>query len=177
MHSYFYNGIFHGLMCILLAGCQSATIQDTSDSYLLVPGVNVGDVSIGAYREKVLNVLGKSISSFGDGDQYADYIVHYTKDKVSEVVVTSDKFQTAEGISIKSNENQFLNAYENVKKICYKDSGASSTTTGTVYDAIDLGIALDNSVFEGQGREFISTITIHAAGVPATIYGEVTLCK
>jgi hypothetical protein len=148
-----------------------------AESYLIRPGVSVGPISIGMLRAEVLSLAGDPVSSLSDGDNFSGFVVHYVAGRVSEIMVISSLYRTAEGIFTESEVKQFLAIYPKAKRICYVDSGASSITRGFVYDAVDRGIAYERTVFEYRSREVINTITIHRANVPVKIYESVTPCE
>lgn len=152
-------------------------VHTASDSYLLRPGLSVGNISIGALRHKVRRLAGEPISSLEDGDQFSGFTVHYEDDRVAEIIVVSPRYRTAEGVSVRSTPEQFLKAYPKSKVACYMDEGATSVTSGKVYDEIEKGIGYDQQVFEGRRREIIKTVSIHRANVPARIYGELKPCE
>jgi hypothetical protein len=156
---------------------MAARPQSAQTPSLVQPGIGVGNISIGALRDKVRRLAGEPISSLEDGDQFSGFSVHYEDDRVVEIVVVAPRYHTAGGVSVKSTAGQFLKAYPKSKVTCYMETGASSVTTGVVYDEIEKGIALDHQVFEGRSREVINTLSVHRTNVPAKIYGEVTPCK
>lgn len=152
-------------------------VNKIETNYLIKPGIGVGNVSIGMLRDKVISLAGKPVSSLDDGDQFTGFTVHYEDDRVTEIIVFSSQYKTAEGISIKSTSNLFLKTYSKSKMTCYGDEGAGSTTKGKIWDELDKGIAFDQQTIEGKNREIINSISIHRANMPAKIYGEIKPCN
>src|SRR4051812_48676212 len=83
----------------------------TKDSYLIIPGISVGEISIGTLRDDVQSLAGEPVSSLGDGDQFSDFVVSYDDDRVVEIIITSPRYHTAEGVSILKTLKQFLAFY------------------------------------------------------------------
>ena len=149
------------------------------NSYLVKPGISVGNIAIGESRHKVRSLAGKPTSILEDEgiDQFSGFTVRYENDRVAEIIIISPRYRTAEGISIKSTPQQFLKTYPKSKIKCYVEEGATSVTNGRVYDEIDKGIAFDQQIFTRRRREITNMISVHRANVPAKIYGEIEACK
>ncbi len=159
--------------------CLNSEARPThpSDKYLIRPGISVGEINIGDKRAAVRSIAGKPVWKFPEGDQYSDYSVHYVNDLVSEIIVTSSKYKTNNGISIKTTPKQFLSHYPDAKVTCSASTGAASTTKSNILDATDHGIALGRDTFQGRSLEVISTLTIHRKDVALTIYGMIRPCE
>lgn len=147
------------------------------DPYLLRPGVGVGNIILGLPREDVMELAGKPSSSMKGGDQFEGFIVRYTDDEVSEILVTSSEYKTAEGISTRSPIDRFVSAYPDAESLCYDTRTAGYVAQGSLHDAVSKGIAYDRSVFQGQSREVLVTINIHKPDVPANVYGKPVPCQ
>jgi pimeloyl-ACP methyl ester carboxylesterase len=147
------------------------------DPHLLRPGIGVGNITLGMPREDVFELAGRPFSSTKGGDQFEGFIVRYTNDEVSEILVTSSEYKTAEGISTRSSMDRFLSAYPDAKSLCYDTKNAGYVARGNLYDAVSNGIAYDRSEFQGQSKEVFVTINIHKPDVPANVYGKPAPCE
>jgi pimeloyl-ACP methyl ester carboxylesterase len=147
------------------------------DPHLLRPGIGVGNITLGLPREDVMDLAGKPFSSMKGGDQFEGFIVRYKDDEVSEILVTSSEYKTADGISTHSPMDRFLSSYPDTKSICYDTRTAGYVAHGSLYDAVSKGIAYDRSVFSGQNKEVFVTINIHRPDVPANVYGKPVPCQ
>ncbi len=152
--------------------------NDAQNSYLIKPGISVGNIAIGESSQTVRRLAGKPTSILDDEgiDQFSGFTVRYENDRVVEITINSPRYRTAEGISIKSTPEQFLKAYPKSKIKCYVEEGSTSVTRGRVLDEIEKGIAFDRSIFQRRRREVTITISVHGANVPAKIYGEIETC-
>lgn len=160
---------------VTAAGNTSPEIS--SDAYLIKPGIGVGEILIGASRDRVRAVAGEPVSSLDDVDQYPDFAVHYDGEQVVEIIITSPRYKTKDHVSIRTTAKQFLSLYPKSKVTCFMDAGASSLTNGKLYDAIDKGIAFGQDIFQGRSREVIYTLTIHRNDIPVKLYGKVRPCR
>jgi len=138
----------------------------------------MGVVKLGMLRDKVISSMGRPLSSLDDGDQFKDFTVHYAPDgRVKEIIIVSPQYKTEDGLSVRSSLSSLRTDYRKAKKSCYSDSGASATTTGEIIDAVDQGIALDRQIFRGRQVEVVTTLSVHIAGVPASVFGEFRKCR
>jgi hypothetical protein len=145
-----------------------------ADGGFIIPGISVGKVALGASEWKVESLLGKPESRGTSGVSYKDLDVSYNDQQVSEITVTSARYGTKEGITIKSTPREFKRTFKGLITICDESMGASGGSFATTYDAVSTGIALvvNRHTSGGSYRELI----VHRPRVATTIYGEITPC-
>ncbi len=160
-----------------LDGCHVCWWRAQARQFLDPAGISVGEIALGASRSSVQAIAGEPVSSLTDGDQYPDFVVHYKDDRVSEIIVTSARYRTRDGISVKTTPRQFLARHPKARITCSSESGATSMTYSKLYDAIPDGLAYGQDIFQGRNREVISTLTVHRRDVAVKVYGTLRPCR
>lgn len=166
-----------GMWCLKTKdGVNTYNKYNSPRSYLIRAGLSVGPISIGMTRNEVLTILDESKFPSEDREAFSDFVIQYDKNRVSEIMVTSPKYRTEKGISIKTTDRQFLALFPDAKHICNTSSGSKVSSTESIYDAVDKGIAHHRTLVDGDSRYYINDITIHRVGVPVMIFGEIIRC-
>ena len=140
--------ILLSLVGILLAGSQDIRAdQQEKSKQIIVPGVGVGDYTLGMNKDEVLNKLGEPKSIFWGGEKYTlnnlpnRYFMSYgavsfsiNNDSVTGITALSPSYKFASGLKVGDSVDKVKQAFgndlqlregEKIDILTYKDKGLS----------------------------------------------------
>lgn len=160
-----------------------------ADNYTIIRGRSIGKVRIGATRTAILRILGKPSKSvkwrsgpiqdsyrgptppldrYGQVSSLPTFLnVIYRNNKVVQIEVSSPKFKTNSGISVRSSLAQFRAKYgkTRVRAYGYEDSNGGGNI-GYYYDAVNKGIAFEFGVQDQfDALSTADSLRVHAPGL------------